>query len=216
MGKTIEFGAGVLDLLLDLPALRAIQFHHRARQPAVGAAGDGGDHLQIAHQFGYGGRRRTGFRLLGFAKQVRLGQQALPYHGGAPAPSGVKLSGFPRGEPMGGEDLGQSFAVGETSPRCRHQALHRHLRRDGARAYLLLYAFGEQLDQRQSPRYPSGTAIKAAREFFHPKTKLPLQFPQQPAFFQRRLPLAPAQRTLQHQGFGLGHRPRHRFHRVPA
>jgi hypothetical protein len=48
IGKTVEFGAGVFDLLLDLPTLPVIQFHYRARQSPVGAMGNRGDHLQIA------------------------------------------------------------------------------------------------------------------------------------------------------------------------
>jgi len=48
MGKAIEFRTGVFDLLLDLPALAAIQFHHRARQPAIRPTGNRGNHLQIA------------------------------------------------------------------------------------------------------------------------------------------------------------------------
>jgi hypothetical protein len=48
MGETVEFRTGVFDLLVDLPALPAIQFNHRARQPAVGPTGNRGDHLQIA------------------------------------------------------------------------------------------------------------------------------------------------------------------------
>jgi hypothetical protein len=43
-----------------------------------------------------------------------------------------------------------------------------------------------------------------------------LQFGQQPAFLQRRLTLAPTQRTVQHQGFGFTQRPHYCLHRVPA
>jgi len=138
----------------------------------------------------------------------------LPHHRGGRAPSGVELRGFAGGEAMGGEDLGQRLAVFRTAPRYRHQALHGHVRRDRPVPHLLLHALGQQFDQGQPPRYPLRTAVEAAGQFFHPEAKLPLQFHQQPAFFQRRLAFAPAQATIQQQGFGLTHGPQHGFHGV--
>jgi hypothetical protein len=117
---------------------------------------------------------------------------------------------------MRGEDLGQKLAVGGTAPRHRYQALHGDLRRDGARAHLLLHAFGKQFDQRQPPCYPTGTAIEPARQLLHPEAKLPLQLRQQPAFLQRRFAFTPPQCTVQQQGFGFRDRPQYRCHCVPA
>jgi len=81
---------------------------------------------------------------------------------------------------------------------------------------LLLDAFGKQLDQRQPARYPTHAAIKAARQLLKTIPEALLQFRQQPALFQRRLALAPAQRAVEHQRLRLGQRPDHRLHRVPA
>jgi hypothetical protein len=79
-----------------------------------------------------------------------------------------------------------------------------------------LHLVGKQLDQRQAARHPTGAAVKAARQLLQAVAEVALQFCQQPAFLQCRLPLAPAQRTIQHQCFGFRHRPDHRFHGVPA
>ena len=90
------------------------------------------------------------------------------------------------------------------------------MRRDRAVAHLLLNALGKPIDQRQPARYPTQAAIKAARQLVQAIAEAPLQFRQQPAFFQRCLAFAPTQRSVQHQGFGLAHRPDHGLHRVPA
>jgi hypothetical protein len=47
--------------------------------------------------------------------------------------------------------------------RRRHQEPHRHLRRDGAVAHLLLHRRGQQLDQAHPPRHPTRAAIEAPR-----------------------------------------------------
>ncbi len=90
------------------------------------------------------------------------------------------------------------------------------MRRDRTATHLLLHALRKLIDQRDSARYPTQTAIEAVRQLVETIAKALLQFRQQPAFFQRRLVFAPTQRSVQHQGFGLAHRPDHGFHRVPA
>jgi hypothetical protein len=88
--------------------------------------------------------------------------------------------------------------------------------RDRTAADLPLHALGELIDQRQAARYPTQAAIKAARQLVETIAKAPLQFRQQPSFFQRRLVFRPAHRTVQDQSFGLAHRPDHGLYRVPA
>ena len=89
---------------------------------------------------------------------------------------------------MGGQRFGHGLAVLRTGPRHRHQVLHRYVGRDRAAAHLLLHALRQQVDQGQPARYPTQAAIKAPRQLLQPIAKAPLQFCQQPAFFQRRLP----------------------------
>jgi len=103
-------------------------------------------------------------------------------------PCRVELSGFTAGEVMPGQRFGHGPAVLRTGPRYRHQVLHRYVGRDHAAAHLLLHALRQQFDQGQPARYPTQAAIKATRQLLQPIAKAPLQFRQQPAFFQRRLP----------------------------
>lgn len=117
---------------------------------------------------------------------------------------------------MPGEGGRHPLAVLPVGARHRHQELHGHVRRDLAGAYLLLHAFGKQLDQGQPPRHPAHAAIEAPCQLLESITEALLEFRQQPALLQRRLALRPAQRAVQHQRLDLGHRPDHRFHRVPA
>jgi hypothetical protein len=117
---------------------------------------------------------------------------------------------------VSGQRGGEALAVLGAGARHRHQELHRHLSRDRALAHLLLHALGKQLDQGQPARYPTEAAVKPACQLLYTVPEVLLQFRQQPGFFQRRLALTPAQRTVQHQSLGLAQRPDHRLHRVPA
>ena len=117
---------------------------------------------------------------------------------------------------MGGQRFGHALTVLGAGPRHRHQNLHGHVRRHRTAAHLLLHAFGKQLDQRQPVRHPTQAAIKAAGQLLQAVTETPLQFPQQPAFFQRGSAFRHAQRTIQHQRLGLAQRPNHGFDRVPT
>jgi hypothetical protein len=67
------------DLLACPFGLLSIQFDGRpAGQPAMRAVHDGGDHFQIAPQFGGCGGRRFPFLPLRLEKQLRRIQDALP------------------------------------------------------------------------------------------------------------------------------------------
>ncbi len=86
---------------------------------------------------------------------------------------------------MLGEDGGHPLAILQALARCRHQKLHRHLRRDFALADLLLDRFRQRLHQRQPPRYPTHAAIEPARQLIQSVAEALLQLRQQPAHLQR-------------------------------
>jgi hypothetical protein len=162
-GQTAEFVEGASEGVLQLRALRAIQFDGGAGQPPIGAAGDGQYDLQIARQGGEGGQRWIGLRLpLGLQKQLRLFEQSLADGRSSVPPGGVQLPGFAAGEPVRGQRFCHALAVLQAAARHRHQILHRHLGRDRPVAHLLLHAFRQLIHQRQPARYPTGTAIKLA------------------------------------------------------
>jgi hypothetical protein len=206
----------------DLPArhfaLLAIQLRGcRPRQSPLGAVHDGGQHLQIAQQFGSGSGRGFLLRLpLRFEKQLRRIQDAFANRGRPLAPRGVQLAGFPRITVMLGEDRRHPLAILQALARYRHQKLQRHLRRDLALAHLLLDGFRQDLHQRQPPRHPAHATIEPARQLIEAIAEAPLQLRQQPAHLQRGLVFAQPQRAVQQHGRGFAHRPYHRFHRVPA
>jgi hypothetical protein len=100
--------------------------------------------------------------------------------------------------------------------RHRHQILHGHLRRQLSFAHLLLDRLRQQLHQRQSPRYPTGAAVEAARQFFQTIAEALLHLRQQPALFERTFLRAESQRPGQQKRFGFAHRPDRGFDRVPA
>ena len=111
---------------------------------------DGRDHLQIAQQFlkrgGHGGLRFP----LHLQKQLWLFKQTCPDLGRRLAPGGIQLPGLPAGELVPRESLRHLLAVFQAATRHRHQILHRHLRGDLARSYLLLHAVRQKLNQGQA------------------------------------------------------------------
>lgn len=148
-GQPIEFVQHALDLALRRDALGTIQLDGGASQSPIGPASDRQHYLQIAQQFGDSNRRRIGLarrgRPLHFQKQLRLFQQPLANGWRSVPPRGVPLSGFAASEAVRSQRLGHAPAVLQAGTRHRHQELHRHLGRDGATAYLLLYAFRKLL-----------------------------------------------------------------------
>jgi hypothetical protein len=117
---------------------------------------------------------------------------------------------------MRDERGGHARAVVGADSRHRHQILHRHLRRQFSFAYLLLDCFRQQLHQRQSPRYPTGAAVEAARQFVESIAEALRHLRQQPALFERAFLRAEPQRPRQQQSLGFAHRPDGGFDRVPA
>ncbi len=206
------------DLLPCGFALLAIQFQRRRpRQPPVRAVHDGGQHLQIAQQFGSGPGRGFLLRLpLRFEKQLRRIQDAFANSGRPLAPRGIQLAGFPRIAVMLGEDRRHPLAILQALADHRHQKLQRYLRRDLALAHLLLDRSRQHLHQRQPPRHPAHATIEPARQLVEAIAEALLQLRQQPAHLQRGLVFAQPQRAVQQHGRGFAHRPYHSFHRVPA
>ncbi len=153
---------------------------------------------------------------LGFQKQLRLIENALPYRRRSVSPGGIQLPGFPAGEPMRRQRFGHALTVFEARTCHRYQELHCNVGRDRTAADLLLHALRKLIDQRQSTRYPTQTAIETAAQLVQAIAEAMLQFGQQPTFFQCRIPFAPTQRTVHHQRFDFAHRPDHGLHRVPA
>ncbi len=205
------------DLLPCGFALLAIQFQRRrAGQPPLRAVHDGGQHLQIAQQFGSGLGRGFLLRLPPrFEKQLRRIQDAFANRGRPLAPSAIQLAGFPRIAVMFGEDRRHALAVFQVLAGHRHQKPQRHLRQDLALAHLLLDGFRQDLHQRQPPRHPAHATIKPARQLVEAIAEALLQLRQQPAHLQRGLVFAQPQRAVQQHGRGFAHRPYHRFHCVP-
>jgi hypothetical protein len=206
------------DLLACHVALRPIQLRGcRPCQPPVRAVRDGGQHLQIAQQFG--SRLARGFLLrlpLRFEKQLRRIQDALANRGRPLPPGAIQLAGFPHFAVILGEDRRHSLAVLQADARHRHQKPQRYLRQDLALAHLLLDRSWQNLHQRQPPRHPAHAAIEPAGQLVKAVAEALLQLRQQPAHLQRRLVFAQPQRAVQQHGRGFAHRPYHRFHRVPA
>ena len=213
----LELFSNPVDLLPRCCVLLVIQLHClRASETPMRAIHNRSDHLQIAHQFGAGPRR--GFLLglpLRFEKQRRIIQNAFAHRGRSPAPGGIQLAGFARIAVMLSEYGRHALAIVQALPGCRHQKLHRRLRRDLALAHLLLDGFRQQFHQCQPPRYPAHAAIKPTRQLLQAVTESLFQLGQQPAHLQRRLVFGKAQRAVQQHGRGFAHRPHHYLHCVP-
>lgn len=171
MVDALELFFNPLDLLAHRPTLLVIQLHClRTGEPPMGAVHNRGDHLQIPDQFG-GWPRRDVLLPLRFEKQRRIIQNAFADRGRSAAPGGIQLAGFARVAMMFGEDSGHALAVVQALPRHRNQKLHGHLRRDLARAHLLLDGFRQQFHQCQPPRHPRHAAVEPSRQLLQAVAK---------------------------------------------
>jgi len=203
--------------VVHLDALRRVQLYRGTQQSAIGPPRNRYDDFQIATDFHHGWRGRLRRLLpLGLQKQLRLIQKPLANRRGCSPPGGVELPRFPAAQAMPRKPLGHALAVFWTATRHWYQELHRHVRRDGAVAHLLLHTLRKQLDQPHAPRHPARAAIKTAGQLLQPIAEAMLQLHQKPAFFQRRLVIAATHGTIQKQSFDFAQRPDHRLHRVPA
>jgi len=192
---------------LRLLLLRVVHLRQSFAEPAAGPAQNGKRHFQIAlHLFERRGPCHWRLALC-FQKQFRFGEDALANHARAFAPGGIKLRRLPRIAAVFHECGGHVLTVVGANPRDGNQILHRDLRGEVSFAYLPLDRFGQQLDKRQSPRYPAHAAVEAARQFVERVTEAPLHLRKQPALFERAFLRAHSQRPRQQQGFGFAHRP---------
>jgi hypothetical protein len=168
---------GAINLVPQLCALVAIQFHCGAGQSPIGSVADRHHHPQIAGQIGNGRRRRLGLTLPpGFQKQLRLIENAQPDRRRSVSPGGVQLAGIAAGEPVRRKPFGHALAVFEARACYRYQKLHCHVGRDRAATYLLLHALRKLIDQRQSARYPAQAAIESAGQLVETIAEALLQF----------------------------------------
>jgi hypothetical protein len=139
----LELFFNPLNLLLCRAPLLPIQLRCGSPgEPPVSAVHNRSDHLQIADEFGPGTRWCFLLGLpLRFEKQRGIVQNALADRGRSSAPSRIQLPGFADVAVMLGENRGHALAVLQALTACRHQELHRHLRRNLAGTHLLLDRF---------------------------------------------------------------------------
>ncbi len=136
-----------------------------AGQSPLCAVHDRHHHFQFAQQFGARSGGSFLLRLpLRFEKQLGIIQNAFADCGRAFAPRGIQLAGFTGIAVMLSEDRRHPLAILQTLACHRHQKLQRHLRQNLALTHLLLDGFGQNLHQRQAPRYPAHAAIESARQ----------------------------------------------------
>jgi hypothetical protein len=83
-------------------------------------------------------------------KQLWLFEETLSDLGWRLAPRGIQLPGLPAGELVPRAGRCHLLAVFQAATRHRHQILHRHLRGELARSYLLLHAVRQKLNQGQA------------------------------------------------------------------
>jgi len=147
----MEFLLGEIEQLAQLLALLFLEWREfgvQSPQTSVGAMSDGRHHLQIAQKFlerGNGCRFEFGFPLY-LQKQLRLFEKALSDLEWSFPPGDIQLPGLPARELVPRKRGGHLLAVLQADTRHRHQILHRHLRGDLPRAYLLLHVVRKKLD----------------------------------------------------------------------
>ena len=180
----VQFPAGALDLALRLLLLCGVHLRQGLVESAAGATQNGQRHLQIALNLFGRGRFRCLRLALRFQKQFRFAENALSNYPRAFPPGGVKLRGLPRIATVFHESRGHALTVFGTNASHRHQILHGDLRSDVSFAHMALNRFRQQLDKRQSPRYPTHTAVEAARQFVKRVAEALFHLRQQPALFE--------------------------------
>lgn len=134
-------------------------------QPLLCPVHNGGDHLEIADQFGAGAGRGLLLRRLALRFEEQFGrvQNAFAHRRRTLAPGRIQLPGRACVAMVVRKDVSHALAIVQALARCRNQKLQRHLRGDLAFADLLLDCVGQHLDQRQPPRHPTHAAVKASR-----------------------------------------------------
>jgi hypothetical protein len=215
--ETAEFVECVLEAMLGTIQIDSV--HHGSRLPPApaGPTGNGRDHFQIPQQPDCGGLCfGLSFADLaaGLEKERRLFENPRSHPRRAVAPGGIKFTSRAAGEPVGGERAGHLFAVLDVGARHRNEELHSHVRGDSAFPHFLLDRVRQELDQRQTPRDPTGTAVKAAGEFVQPVAETLFEFREQPALLQGSLALGCPQRLAEQKRLGFVHLPHRSAHGV--
>lgn len=146
MIETLELFLHALDLSPRSGALLLVEFYRfGASQSLMRALQNCRRHLQIADDFG-SWLGWLCFLPLGFEKQRRIVQNALPNRGRSLAPRRIQQAGLARIAALLGEDCRHALTLVQILPCRRRQKLHRHLRADLAVAHLLLDRFRKQFD----------------------------------------------------------------------
>lgn len=149
-GEIAELTKRDLDHSARLHVLALLHLVRDFPQASSGAAGDGREHLQIAHQFGHRGRWRVLGLALGPEKNLRMIEKAFARGWRAATPGGIELAGFTRAPALTSEGGGHPLTVIDAGARHGHEDLHGHMRRDLSLAHLLLDRLRQNFDQRQS------------------------------------------------------------------
>lgn len=189
----------------------------RLSPATAGPAGDGRHHLQIPQQSGCG---RLSLCLLfgslaaSLQKQRRLFENPGSHPGRAVAPGGVEFTRLAARELVCGERAGHLLAILQIGARHRDEELHGHVRGDPAFAYSLLDRVRKEFDQRQAPRDPTDTAVKAAGQFVQPVAEALFEFREQPSLLQGSFSLRCAQGLAEQESLGFVHRPHGCAHSV--
>ena len=183
------------------------------------SAGNGADDVQFTIQlFGGSGRNRLLLFDLpaGAQKQIRFGQNTLPYRDRPFPPCRIEHSHLPGGELIPRNRLGHTLAITPFGARHRHQILHGGLRSNVSVADLLLNRFGKFPHESQAARYPGCTAIEAHGKFVQAEIETAMQFGEQPSLFQGGFPVGRTKRTVQDQSFGFAHIPNGGTHGIAS
>jgi hypothetical protein len=181
----LQFPARTFDLALRPRLLCGVHLRQSFVELAAGTTQNGKRHFEIALDlFGRGGFRCLRLALR-FQKQFRFGENALTNYPRAFAPGGVKLRRLPGIAALLHECRSHALAVFGANASHRHQILHSDLRSDVSFAHMPLNRFGQQLDEGQSPRYPTDAPVETARQLVERVTEALFHLRQQPALFNR-------------------------------
>jgi hypothetical protein len=154
--------------------------------------------------------------LPGAQKQIRFGNNTLPYRDRPFPPCLIEHFHFPCGKLIPRNRLGHTFAIPPFGARHRHQILHGGSRSNVTVADLLLNRFGKFPHKSQAARYPGRTAVKTHGKFVQAEIETVMQFGEQPPLFQSGFPFGRTKRTVQDQCFSFIHVPNGGTHGIAS
>lgn len=148
-----------------MSALGTIQRAGGFLPPPQDPAGNGADDVQFAIQL-FGRSRVLLFDLpAGTQKQIRFGNNTLPYRDRPFPPCLIEHFHLPGGELIPRNRFSHTFAIPPFGARHRHQILHGGSWSNVSVADLLLNRFGKFPHKSQAARYPGRTAVKTHGKF---------------------------------------------------